>query len=163
MPTRRPRSGKLPIPYVFCDDAEHLLGKVGEASNLVRYTMMRDAVFMLRDLLGHSKALDVVYKFYETWDPEKALDNKCVSDVMEAKGQEKKTFILFYNGVPVFDDETFRKSNAYRDTIERALAARLKQPNDAPTSYEDYEVTYHREMLPDEVKVTEYNYNSQSV
>ena len=94
MPTRRPRSGKLPIPYVFCDDAEHLLGKVGEASNLVRYTMMRDAVFMLRDLLGHSKALDVVYKFYETWDPEKALDNKCVSDVMEAKGQEKKTFIL---------------------------------------------------------------------
>lgn len=54
MPTRRPRSGKLPIPYVFCDDAEHLLGKVGEASNLVRYTMMRDAVFMLRDLLGHS-------------------------------------------------------------------------------------------------------------
>lgn len=48
MPTRRPRSGKLPIPYVFCDDAEHLLGKVGEASNLVRYTMMRDAVFILQ-------------------------------------------------------------------------------------------------------------------
>lgn len=50
-----------------------------------------------------------------------------------------------------------------RQTNYAALAARLKQPNDAPTSYEDYEVTYHREMLPDEVKVTEYNYNSQSV
>lgn len=137
MPTRRPRSGKLPIPYVFCDDAEHLLGKVGEASNLVRYTMMRDAVFMLRDLLGHSKALDVVYKFYETWDPEKALDNKCVSDVMEAKGQEKKTFILFYNGVPVFDDETFRKSyaaivNKYGempiDTLKGGEIALLPEP-----------------------------------
>lgn len=137
MPTRRPRSGKLPIPYVFGDDAEHLLGKVGEASNLVRYTMMRDAVFMLRDLLGHSKALDVVYKFYETWDPEKALDNKCVSDVMEAKGQEKKTFILFYNGVPVFDDETFRKSyaaivNKYGempiDTLKGGEIALLPEP-----------------------------------
>ena len=60
-------------------------------------------------------------------------------------------------------EHTKPMGNAYRDTIERALAARLKQPNDAPTSYEDYEVTYHREMLPDEVKVTEYNYNSQSV
>ena len=122
---------------MFCDDAEHLLGKVGEASNLVRYTMMRDAVFMLRDLLGHSKALDVVYKFYETWDPEKALDNKCVSDVMEAKGQEKKTFILFYNGVPVFDDETFRKSyaaivNKYGempiDTLKGGEIALLPEP-----------------------------------
>ena len=60
-------------------------------------------------------------------------------------------------------EHTKPMGNAYRDTIERALAARLKQPNDAPTSYEDYEVTYHRKMLPDEVKVTEYNYNSQSV
>ena len=99
--------------------------------------MMRDAVFMLRDLLGHSKALDVVYKFYETWDPEKALDNKCVSDVMEAKGQEKKTFILFYNGVPVFDDETFRKSyaaivNKYGempiDTLKGGEIALLPEP-----------------------------------
>lgn len=54
-------------------------------------------------------------------------------------------------------------SRGERQTNYAALAARLKQPNDAPTSYEDYEVTYHREMLPDEVKVTEYNYNSQSV
>ena len=112
MPTRRPRSGKLPIPYVLCDDAEHLLGKVSETSNLVRYTMMRDAVRMLRNLLGHSKALDAVYKFYETWDPEKALDNKYVSNVMEAKGQEKKTFILFYNGTPIYNDKTFRESYA---------------------------------------------------
>lgn len=73
MPTRRPRSGKLPIPYVFCDDAEHLLGKVGEASNLVRYTMMRDAVLCCVTCWDHSKALDVVYKFYETWDPERRL------------------------------------------------------------------------------------------
>ena len=57
-------------------------------------------------------------------------------------------------------EHTKPMGNAYRDTIERALAARLKQPNDALTSYEDYEVTYHREMLPDEVKVTEYNFDT---
>lgn len=36
-------------------------------------------------------------------------------------------------------EHTKPMGNAYRDTIERALAARLKQPNDAPTSYEDYQ------------------------
>ena len=54
-------------------------------------------------------------------------------------------------------EHTKPMGNTYRDTIEQALEAKLKRPDDAPTTYGDYEVTYHREMLPDEVKVTEYS------
>lgn len=40
-------------------------------------------------------------------------------------------------------EHTKPMGNAYGTPLT-GTAARLKQPNDAPTSYEDYEVTYHR-------------------
>lgn len=109
-PYRRPRSGKLPVPYIYCDDAKHLLGRVSKDCNPKLYTMMRDSVFLMREFLGSSPALNAAYKFYETWDPEKALENEHVAAVMQGTAPEKKTFIMFYNGSPVFDDTTFRKN-----------------------------------------------------
>lgn len=54
-------------------------------------------------------------------------------------------------------EHTKPMGNAYRDTVENALVAKLKRSDDAPTSYGDYEVSYYSKMLPDEVKVTEYS------
>lgn len=52
--------------------------------------------------------------------------------------------------------------NVPRDTIENALTATLKIPDDCPTSYNDYIVTFHRNLLPKEVKVTEYGIDGSS-
>lgn len=41
-------------------------------------------------------------------------------------------------------------------------AATLKIPDDCPTSYNDYIVTFHRNLLPKEVKVTEYGIDGSS-
>lgn len=59
-------------------------------------------------------------------------------------------------------EHTKPMGNVPRDTIENALTATLKIPDDCPTSYNDYIVTFHRNLLPKEVKVTEYGIDGSS-
>lgn len=59
-------------------------------------------------------------------------------------------------------EHTKPMGNVPRDTIENALTATLKIPDDCPTSYNDYIVTFRRNLLPKEVKVTEYGIDGSS-
>lgn len=47
-------------------------------------------------------------------------------------------------------------------TLTAGEVATLKIPDDCPTSYNDYIVTFHRNLLPKEVKVTEYGIDGSS-
>ena len=107
---------RIPLPHLFCDTAEYILGNVSEKCEPAYYTSMKNAVLMFRDDLGSSPALNAAYKFYETWNPEKATENEFVSAALSCKDSESKTVILLYEGSPIFDDKTFRDS--YTDIVE---------------------------------------------
>lgn len=116
VPVRRARTS-TPVPYLFCDTAQYILGNVSSTSKPGTYLSMKNAVLAFRGDLGESPALNAAYKFFETWDPEKALQNKFVASAMAFKDAETSTFILFYEGSPIFDDETFR--TAYEEIVEK--------------------------------------------
>lgn len=131
------------VNYEIVDNGQNIKFEINDSRyrDKVFYTSMSNVELVYRD-----DSVDLLID---------ALQHMFEEDMSSSRALTLRKLIVVEHTKPM--------GNAYRDTIERALAARLKQPNDAPTSYEDYEVTYHRKMLPDEVKVTEYNYNSQSV
>lgn len=83
-----------------------------------------------------------------------ALQHMFENDISSGRALTLRKLIVVEHTKPM--------GNVPRDTIENALTATLKIPDDCPTSYNDYIVTFHRNLLPKEVKVTEYGIDGSS-
>ena len=83
-----------------------------------------------------------------------ALQHMFENDMSSGRALTLRKLIVVEHTKPI--------GNVPRDTIENALTATLKIPDDCPTSYNDYIVTFHRNLLPKEVKVTEYGIDGSS-
>mgnify|MGYP004595282257 FL=1 len=78
-----------------------------------------------------------------------ALLHMCDADMSSCRNLTMRKLIVVEHTKPMGD--------TYRDTIEEALTATLKEKDNNPTAYADYDVAFHRELLPEQVKVTEYS------
>ena len=83
-----------------------------------------------------------------------ALQHMFENDMSSGRALTLRKLIVVEHTKPI--------GNVPRDTIENALTATLKIPDDCPTSYNDYIVTFRRNLLPKEVKVTEYGIDGSS-
>lgn len=121
VPVHGPRtSGNT--PYLLCDYETYLLGvAVGDTEKenkraKEKFDSEKELVFAVKEYMGESDGLKALYKFFETWDVDKAKENLAVKEYLaNTKGKSMMTF--YYDGHPIIADAVFVDS--YNKFVEQ--------------------------------------------